>query len=95
MSKKTITVCIGNTDKKLSPEKWGEFISDTAEIIRASADAIYFFGMPPANAPWQNCCWVFETNSDLEPVLRRSLTALGANYSQDAVAYITGTTEFL
>ncbi len=89
----TLTVCIGNSDDKLSQEEWAEFWRSTGELVRLHADHMHgeFLSLP--SAPWQNACWVFE--APMSPEFSQGLKALAARFDQDSIAVSVGTTVFV
>lgn len=85
----TATVCIGNSDDKLTQERWAGFIEDTGRFISARF-GVHFSGFSNPQSRWQNACWVFEIREDDVAYLENVLKALCANYYQDSIALTLG-----
>jgi hypothetical protein len=91
----TITICIGNSDDKLTQREWSNFVSETHDLIVRSRYRIYFHGLSVGSAPWQNACWVLGLPITLEAVLalnalRLELSKLCKLYNQDGIAFVVG-----
>lgn len=91
----TVVVQVGNSDDKLSQERWSFLVDEVAHIVKRDAEAIHFFGLSPGDAPWQNACWVAEVSEARIPELRQALRVCAWDYGQDSVAWLEGSTEFL
>lgn len=89
----TVTVQIGNSDDKLSQERWSVFIGQTGQLIRSTAKTIHFSGGSAANSPWQNYCWVAEM--DITDEFMAACKDLAKRFSQDSISITTGTTTFV
>lgn len=92
---KTVTVQIGNSDNKLSQEKWSAFTHDVRRIVESFSQAMHFSGGSSVFDPWQNTCFVFLCDKDDLRYLREALTVVRKRYSQDSVAVTVGDTEFI
>ena len=89
---KTVTVQIGNTDNKLTQQKWSEFVKRTHYVLNR-AGSIHFSGGSPNDAPWQNYCWVLASYSWDDT--NEKLSELAREYQQDSIAVTYGDTEFI
>lgn len=79
-------VSVGNSDDKLTQRRWHELIL-TLDAVLMDAGAKFhdsYFSAP--SAPWQNVCWCIELDRGA-PALKRRLSALAAEYGQDAIAW--------
>lgn len=45
--------------------------------------------------PWQNAAWIFDISYEKEIKLWERLDKLRADFSQDSIAWMTGTTQFI
>ena len=91
---------IGNSDDKLSQQKWSEFVSDVQDIFMHWNYPIYFHGCSVGSAPWQNACWVVDARNLVGEVaaidiLRQTLGRLAKKYKQDSIALSLGMTEMV
>lgn len=91
----TITICIGNSDDKLTQVKWSNFVADTEFRIEKYTSQIHFFGTSYGDSIRQNATWVVECNAPYADRLKAELIAIAKKYKQDSIAWITGTTEFI
>jgi hypothetical protein len=91
---------IGNSDDKLTQERWSQFVSEVHDFIIGWGYPIYFHGVSIGSAPWQNACWVFDVSEIFEQVsaieiLRHELARMCFMYNQDSIALTLGDTEFV
>ena len=94
--KHTYTIQIGNSDNKLSQDKWSDFINTLRASLEDQGWDIHFFGFSAPDAPWQNCCVVVIINDGEDvDILKDELRYLSGMYNQDSIALTTGTTEFI
>lgn len=92
---KTITVQIGNSDDKLSQQRWCMFVRATDDLIRRHAWVVHFFGLTPSDDPWQTAAWVIQAQDDNAEILKVELTGLRARFDQNSVAWMEGETDFI
>ena len=94
---KTITLQIGNSDDKLTQAEWCEFVTAIGSIVAAYCKDVHFAGAPPANAPWQNFCWVLAIEDDelVTSAFQRQITDCRKKYQQDSAAITEGKTLFV
>lgn len=90
----TVVAQIGNTDGRLSPQQWAEFITFFRATMRTNTQT-HFFGYSEPDEPWQNCAAVGLCGVDHVLTLRRRLAALAKRYRQDSIALTIGDTEFV
>lgn len=103
----TVVIQIGNTDDKLSQERWAAFVGQLERAIQRLGD-VHFFGCSMPDSPWQNCCAVVEVedlvwkNYDwasfdewVKHVITPGLADLRDRYNQDSIAMTLGHTEFV
>lgn len=94
-----IYVSIGNSDDKLSQEKWAAYWRRVDTLIRSYARRVHGAWVSESTSPYQNACWCLELNPEqryvhgdgrgdtslrlLQDVLRD--TAL--DFGQDSIAW--------
>ena len=96
IGKLDVIVSIGNSDDKLSQERWSEFwgaVMDT--IYLASNKQVHGVWMSASASPFQNAAWAFELEPFQRAGLRRQLATIAAQYEQESVAWLEGTTQFI
>lgn len=91
---KTITIQIGNSDDKLTQMEWARFYADTNHEIQSRAYRVHFAAPSPAQAAWQNACWVIAISEAAAKDLKAALTGTRKQFSQDSIAWTEGMTEF-
>lgn len=91
----TVCIQIGNSDNKLTQEDWSQFIADVNEVISLYGD-IHFAGGSSPEKPWQNYCWVFNSdNPDTLELIRQRVEVIKHVFKQESVAWLEGTTIFV
>lgn len=98
----TATICIGNSDDKLTQAEWSQYVADVDNFIDRWHLPVYFRGFPGSAEQWQNACWVLDAR-DLfgEPagqardILRSELGRLAKKYKQDSIALVFGNSEMV
>ena len=93
--RKTVVVQIGNSDNKLSQSSWAHFCHATGNAVAKHCFAVHFSGGSDYNAPWQNACFVGETDETKVDELKKELQTIRHSYDQESVAMICGETEFV
>lgn len=93
--KTTITVQIGNSDDKLTQRRWSDFVEAVDVALAEHGGRLHFHGLSPADARWQNACWVAERDVRRERRLIRTLERLAAEFGQEAIAFTVGRTAFI
>jgi hypothetical protein len=98
----TILIVIGNSDDKLTQQRWADFIRDVEELIIGleSYAGVTVHGRWHAypGTQWQNASWLLQVDGAMLPHtedLRDDLRILCARYEQDSIAWVTGETEFI
>lgn len=89
-----ICIQIGNTDNKLSQQKWSSFCRDLQTVCSARGE-IHFSGGSAIDAPWQNYCICLNVNEDAVDEFRECIKKLRTEYAQDSAAWLQGTTNFV
>lgn len=90
---KTVTICIGNSDDKLTQVEWSNFCKAIRIVLHFYT--VHFSGVSNGSAAWQNACWVFELPEDKEKELKSKITEIRKHFRQDSVAWTEGNTEFI
>lgn len=95
-------ISIGNTDNKLTQQRWASFCTFTRAAVLRTANQpggdILFEGYSTPDAPWQNACWALGLPYGQEDVaaLKRELADIAHHFDQDSIAYaLAPVTEFL
>lgn len=96
----TYIVQIGNSDNKLPQAIWAQFINELADILAKFQARIHFFGHSAPQAPWQNCCAVFDDPLERDELVSQALLEvtfadLAWRYDQDSIALTIGSTQFI
>lgn len=100
----TIFVSIGNTDNRLTQQRWAAFYTDVDAHIRRLTDGsppyvvIHGRWVSPSTDPYQNACWAFSRNRDDSDVvgdLRFMLSLYAKRYGQDSIMWAEAQPEFL
>lgn len=94
MSIATVTVQIGNSDNKLTQERWSGFTNAFRRLLDETGATIHFFGFSASDAPWQNCCAVIEEPVNLAR-FEDDLAGLASFFDQDSIALTAGKTQFV
>jgi hypothetical protein len=94
MSVATVTIQIGNSDNKLSQERWSQYINALSQLLLQGNAKIHFFGFSAPTAPWQNCCAVIDEPEN-PAWLEEDLAALARSFERDSIALTAGTTQFV
>lgn len=87
------TICIGNSDDKLTQLEWARF----QRSVQAEMELRYpirFAGTSLPNVTWQNACWVVEVGDDALH-LKAVLAVLARDFKQDSIALMLGEPEFI
>lgn len=98
----TATICIGNSDDKLTQHEWSEYVKSVDMFVDKWRFNVYFRGFPESAARWQNACWVLDARDLVgEPagmavqILRQDLAIIAKRYKQDSIALILGDSEMV
>ena len=92
---KTITIQIGNSDDRLSQERWCFFVSDVEMAVLDVNCQVHFAGSPSASARFQNAAWVITLPDSKIPILKEKIAVIRAKYLQDSAAWTEGETQFI
>jgi len=92
-------ITIGNSDDKLSQQRWAEFCQQVDRHLKGAVFLRHFHGYSLPNAAWQNAIWAIEINdaSDaLVDAVKEGLRRLADQFKQDSIAWTQAPfTEFL
>jgi hypothetical protein len=91
----TATVCIGNTDNKLTQQEWSDFCGSVSADVGMFATEVFFKGFSNPDSMYQNACWVFSILPNRISGLQANLKHVRSVYKQDSVAFVIGSTEFI
>lgn len=91
----TVTICIGNSDDKLTQKEWSEYVGHITAMLRKIYAETQFCGFSPSEAQWQNACWVVNIHDHKIQDMKNRLDHIKSMYNQDSIAVIVGETEFV
>jgi hypothetical protein len=88
----TLTVCIGNSDDRLSQHDWHLYWLNVRDAVVTDPDTREVHGefLSAPSSRYQNACWVFE--GELTDNLRNHLAFWASKYRQDSIAVSVGET---
>jgi|GEM_PF-1614689 len=93
---KTITLCIGNSDDKLTQKEWATFIKEIENLLGCGTnDNVQFSGFSSPDAPWQNACYVFGLEEIEIDYFKDRMRIILRSYDQDSAAIAIGDVEFV
>ncbi len=91
----TVYASIGNSDDKLTQQRWAEFHEIFAALIRKAADRVYGDWHSLPNSPWQNACIAFEITAENAGRLQAAFVDLAAEFQQESIAWAVADTAFV
>jgi hypothetical protein len=83
----TVYVSIGNSDDKLTQQRWSAFYGQAAAAVRAQAERIYGEWLSAPQSQWQNACVGFTVTPTAAAHLKDDLRALAAYFGQESIAW--------
>jgi len=89
---KTIVIQISNSDNKLTQQEWSRFYNYINNLVDGYGTVI-FRGTSLPNAPWQNACFVIESES--MDGLKYQLGITSKDFKQNSIKLTIGDTEFV
>jgi hypothetical protein len=92
---KTITICICNSDNKLTQKDWSDFCSVTDSVVKHFCSELYFVGFSNPAEKLQNASWVFSLKEESILKLQKRISEVRKAYLQDSVAFVTGKSELI
>ena len=92
---KTMIICVGNSDNKLSQQGWYSFYSDINYIIEQYPHTLHFFGGPPTHLPYQNVLWMFEIREEYIEKLKKEVKEVRETFGQDSAFVMVSDGEFV
>lgn len=96
MSIKSVFICIGNSDDKLTQREWACFQLDLRMVVQEHADVRHGDWHSFPDSIYQNACWCIEIREEEIPGLKAGLSKLAGFYRQGSIAYNECTdTEFI
>lgn len=84
----TIYASIGNSDDKLGQAEWSRYAKEFVRTIGRHAVRVHGEWYSESASPYQRACMAFGIGADGEVALRRTLTALRAEFRQDSIAWV-------
>lgn len=92
---KTVTVCIGNSDNKLTQQEWSQFYDKVNSLVVCDCSEIYFVGCTNPSSQYQSATWVMKISDIGIGYLKAHLKYCRETFRQDSIAFIVGETEFV
>jgi len=91
----TITIQIGNSDDKLSQNRWHDYCEHVQGVLDYHPIELHFSGFSRPDAPWQNACWVgVAKEADVESI-KAALRTCAEIFDQDSIAMTVGYTHLV
>lgn len=90
----TVYACIGNSDDKLTQQRWHEFWCEFRAVV-VTAARVHGEWLSISCAPYQNGCICFEITPEAAAILKASLAELASRFGQDSIAWAVAATEFI
>lgn len=90
-------VSIGNSDDKLTQQRWADFCIDLHGVLE-EAGRIRGEWYSAPDSPYQNACTLLEMtdNADVARIVRGNIASLAYTYGQDSIAWaIVDRTDFI
>ena len=78
---------IGNSDDKLTQQRWSAYCQDTDDIIRFTAARIFGVRYSEPVSAYQNACWHFTVPPEKASALKDELTEIAGAYDQASIAW--------
>ncbi len=101
----TVVIQVGNSDDKLTQVEWADFVRSVRRVIGdkvlAHGGVIHLEGFPPADARWQNACWIVNLPPSYNDALMaahalwQELAYMAVRYGQESAAWLEGKTRFV
>lgn len=93
---KTICIQVGNTDNKLTQQRWSIFVERLKMLLTDDYKAtLHFSGGSPTEEMWQNYCVVASLDAFIIHSFYSDLIELRKEYEQDSVAILEGDAQFI
>lgn len=86
----TLTICIGNSDDKLSQREWSWYWANTSSVVNRYAGHVHGEFLSQPSAAFQNACWVVE--GELTEEFLAELADMARHFRQDSIAVSVGST---
>lgn len=91
----TVYVSIGNSDDKLTQQRWAAYWATVRRVVLAYADRVHGEWMSAPVAPYQNACICLEVWHPAAATLRAELQRAAREFGQDSIAWAEAVTEFI
>ena len=83
----TVYITIGNSDNRLTQQRWSAFIADLLTVVQEYSTQIYGPWYSSPTTPLQNACVGVVVSVHHVDRMRARLTELRHEYSQDSIAW--------
>lgn len=91
----TVYASIGNSDDKLSQQRWHEFWVAFRNAVTEAAARVHGEWLSIGCAPYQNACICADIPAAKVADLKACLAELAADFRQDSIAWAEARTEFI
>jgi hypothetical protein len=91
----TVYVSIGNSDDRLTQQRWNQFWNATRRAVFAYASQVYGDWASASGSRWQNACVGFKIPMLAAGTLRCELAKIAAEFGQESIAWAEAVTEFI
>ena len=91
----TVYASIGNSDDKLTQQRWHEFWVGFRRKVFNYAERCHGEWLSIGCAPYQNGCICFEITPAAAQSLKSELRLVAAEFGQDSIAWAVASTEFI
>jgi hypothetical protein len=83
----TVYVSIGNSDDKLTQDRWSDYLSVVRAYLRKHAMEIHGEWYSAPDAGYQNACFCVVMDDDTAQVVKMRLAEIREDYRQDSIAW--------
>lgn len=92
----TAFVMLGNSDDKLSQDRWASFVRCARDRLRRHAREIHGEWYSAPDSDYQNACFCVVIPEDSAGLVKMELSTLREDYQQDSIAWSEApVTEFI
>ena len=92
---KTYSILVGNSDDRLSQERWNRFVNEVNLWVEERQEKRWFMGFSASDSMWQNACWVVDLYPLNVMLLGDDLQQVAGRFNQDSIAFVEGNVSFI
>ena len=85
-----IALAIENSDNRLPPTEWHNFVQQMHSIMEMNTVKIHFFG-----ESWQSTAWIAELEEGRLEGIQAAITKVRERYKQDSAMVMIGEARFI